>query len=233
MFMEENKPASELKYMQIAASGGQNNVQREFSHRLTSIFRVFVASASKMFHRCPREVAELYERRENDLHKLPHTRGLRCLDKAAIILPDKALEEQERNRWRLCRVTEVEERKSLLRIIPMCMTFIYLGAIKALEFTFFLAQADHLNRKVGRLSVPFTMLMFFHYRGNNFLRTEYIDFANSLSKEKKNSMLLQFELQYQWLLGYYTVLRQQKWRLEDWIWLGAMVSLTSLMIKSP
>ncbi|KAJ0028220.1 hypothetical protein Pint_35208 [Pistacia integerrima] len=41
----------------------------------TSVFRVFVASASKIFHRCPKDATELYER-DQELYKAPHTRGL-------------------------------------------------------------------------------------------------------------------------------------------------------------
>ncbi|KAF8397326.1 hypothetical protein HHK36_016239 [Tetracentron sinense] len=41
------------------------------------------------------------------------------LDKAATILSSQNLEEQEMNKWRLCRVTEVEETKITIRMIPI------------------------------------------------------------------------------------------------------------------
>lgn len=78
----------------------------------------------------------------------------RCLDKAAIILPDKTLEQQEGNRWRLCRVTEIEETKGLLRMIPICLTFIIPGVVSSIGFTYFLEQADHLNRKSWKIKRP-------------------------------------------------------------------------------
>lgn len=44
----------------------------------TSVFRVFVASASKIFHTCPRDATELYEKdQDQESYMVPHTRGLR------------------------------------------------------------------------------------------------------------------------------------------------------------
>lgn len=42
----------------------------------------------------------------------------RYLDKAAIVIPTKPVEKQRENKWRLCRVTEVEETKTIIRLIP-------------------------------------------------------------------------------------------------------------------
>ncbi|KAK9290450.1 hypothetical protein L1049_008620 [Liquidambar formosana] len=46
---------------------------------LTTLFRVFAASASKIFYQSPTNFNELYERRDPDLHLhlVPHTHGLR------------------------------------------------------------------------------------------------------------------------------------------------------------
>ncbi|KAL0298303.1 UNVERIFIED_CONTAM: protein NRT1/ PTR FAMILY 5.5 [Sesamum radiatum] len=82
---------------------------------LTQLIRVFVASASKVCHKL--DGAELYEK--PDSPALPRTRWLKCLDKAAIILPDKSREEQEKNSWTLCTVTEVEETKTAILISPL------------------------------------------------------------------------------------------------------------------
>ncbi|XP_042486390.1 protein NRT1/ PTR FAMILY 5.5 isoform X2 [Macadamia integrifolia] len=78
---------------------------------LTHIFQVYVASTLKIHHHRPRDAAQLYERDDHDDDLVPHTNRFRCLDKAAIILPNQTQEEQERNKWKLCRVTEVEETK--------------------------------------------------------------------------------------------------------------------------
>ncbi|KAK9289700.1 hypothetical protein L1049_007859 [Liquidambar formosana] len=116
---------------------------------LTTLFRVFAASASKILHRLPRDPNDLYEIEKCD--RRFHTRGLRCLDKAAIILPTPNREQQEQNRWKLCRVTEVEETKITIRMIPMWMTFIMCGVVSSIGNTYSLEQANHMDRKVGHL----------------------------------------------------------------------------------
>ncbi|KAL0401024.1 UNVERIFIED_CONTAM: protein NRT1/ PTR FAMILY 5.5 [Sesamum latifolium] len=122
---------------------------------LTQLIRVFVASASKVRHKL--DGAELYEK--PDSPSLPRTRWLRCLDKAAIILPDKSREEQEKNSWTLCTVTEVEETKAAILIFPLCLSFIICGLVISVGNSYFLEQANHMNPKLGKLKVPFLFLL--------------------------------------------------------------------------
>ncbi|XP_057537957.1 protein NRT1/ PTR FAMILY 5.5-like isoform X2 [Amaranthus tricolor] len=133
---------------------------------LTIVFRVFVAAFRKMFCRCPQDVNQLYE--SNDVggaenHAfLLHTKSLRCLDKAAIILPQPTLEEQQQQRWKLCRVTEVEATKISIRMIPLWITIILCGLVSAIGDTYFLQQATSLNRKLGRIKLPLIFLLWFY-----------------------------------------------------------------------
>lgn len=60
----------------LSGSSTYNYVRPEGS-LLTNLFRVFVASASKFFHRCPKDANQLYETRNINLHLLPHTWSLR------------------------------------------------------------------------------------------------------------------------------------------------------------
>ncbi|KAL2500552.1 Protein NRT1/PTR FAMILY 5.5 [Forsythia ovata] len=129
---------------------------------LTTFVRVFVASTSKFLYASPKDVNKLYENPTFELDLVPHTRSLRCLDKAAIIVPSKTLEEQQKNRWRLCTVTEVEETKTIIRMIPVWLTFIFCGVVSSIGFTYFIEQLDHLNPKVGRLKVPPIVLLWFY-----------------------------------------------------------------------
>ncbi|KAM1038172.1 hypothetical protein ACFX2C_032896 [Malus domestica] len=134
---------------------------------LTTLIRVFVASASKIFQKCPRDASQLYERHDVD-YCIPHTNHLRCLDKAAILSATQPLEQQQNNRWRLCRVTEVEETKSILCMIPLCTTFILLGVVTSIGNTYFIEQAIHMNRKVGRIKVPLPLLLWFYDQAKQF-----------------------------------------------------------------
>ncbi|XP_024030021.1 protein NRT1/ PTR FAMILY 5.5 isoform X2 [Morus notabilis] len=147
---------------------------------LTAVFRVIVASASKVFHKCPKDASELYEGNDNNVHKMRHTRHLRCLDKAAILLTD-----QQQNRWKLCTVTEVEETKSILCMIPMCTTFFILGVVYSIGNTYFLEQANHMNRKLGRLSVPLTILVFFRDQAESQFSNCYSRLASNGSSPSR------------------------------------------------
>lgn len=104
----------------------------------------------------------------------------RCLDKAATVIPTKPLEEQEKNLWRLCTVTEVEETKTIIRMIPVWMTFILCGVVSAIGFTYFVEQLDHLNHKVGRLKLPSVVLLWFFDQTQNQCVKLYAKFANAL-----------------------------------------------------
>ncbi|XP_060167918.1 protein NRT1/ PTR FAMILY 5.5 isoform X2 [Lycium barbarum] len=92
---------------------------------------------------------------------LPHTNGLRCLDRAAIILPDQTLEQQLRNRWRLCSIPEVEVTKFVICTFPMSMTFILGGIMTSLSNTYFLEQVMTMNNKVGHLRAPLAVFLWF------------------------------------------------------------------------
>lgn len=149
---------------------------------ITMFFRVFVAATLKLFNRSPKDPGDLYEIHDPRFYIAPHTRSLRCLDKAAIVIPTQPREEQENNIWRLCTVTEIEETKVIIRMIPVWMTFILCGVVSALGFTFFIEQLEHLNPKVGRLKVPIVVLLWFFEQAQNQLAKLYIKFANYLAK---------------------------------------------------
>ncbi|KAK9706340.1 hypothetical protein RND81_07G117300 [Saponaria officinalis] len=130
---------------------------------LTTLFRVLFAAFSKIFLKTPQNVNELHENHSLDASTLlPHTDDLRFLDKAAIIRANPTLPEQVQNRWRLCRVTEVEETKTFLRTIPILMTFIVCGVVSSLSATFFLEQANTMNHKSGRGRVPLVLFLWLY-----------------------------------------------------------------------
>lgn len=53
------------------------------------------------------------------------------------------------NQWRLCTVTQVEEFKSFVRILPVWATTIALAISFAQLSTFFIIQANFMDRKLG------------------------------------------------------------------------------------
>ncbi|KAK4396140.1 protein NRT1/ PTR FAMILY 5.5 [Sesamum angolense] len=101
----------------------------------------------------PLNSRDLYRK---DDESFSRTRFLRCLERAAIILPG---EDQKKNRWRLCLVSEVEEAKIAVRMIPMWLTFIICGIVSSVANTYFVEQANNMNRKVGKWKVPLQVLL--------------------------------------------------------------------------
>ncbi|KAK4582519.1 hypothetical protein RGQ29_025635 [Quercus rubra] len=128
---------------------------------LTTLCRVFVASASNMCRHLP----------SND-NQVPRTRGLRCLDKAVVQTQNQ--EQKEQNRWKLCTIEEVEDTKNVIRMIPMWMTFIMCGVVISIGNTYFLEQATNMNRKVGKLKVPLPILKFFYDLVKDHFKSLYV-----------------------------------------------------------
>ncbi|KAG8374399.1 hypothetical protein BUALT_Bualt11G0127800 [Buddleja alternifolia] len=112
---------------------------------------VFVASASKISQQFPREDARFY----NNVVSHFRTSNLKCLDRAAFVVG----EELEKNRWKLCTITEVEETKLLIRLVPIWITFIVCGIVSSFANTYFQEQANHMNNKMGKLDVPPIVLL--------------------------------------------------------------------------
>ncbi|CDP06505.1 unnamed protein product [Coffea canephora] len=137
---------------------------------LTMVLRVLVAAASKLFRRHP---ADRYELHGMSDCPLPRTRFLRCLDKAALVLPDQSLEQQQNNRWRLCTVTEVEATKLIIDLIPMAISFIFLGLLSSLGYTYFIEQAKNMNHKVGSLAIPLTIFFWFYIQAKMYFPALY------------------------------------------------------------
>ncbi|XP_075637384.1 protein NRT1/ PTR FAMILY 5.5-like [Castanea sativa] len=146
---------------------------------LKTLCRVFVASASKMCRHLP----------SND-NQVPHTRSLRCLDKAAIEVQTQNQEQIEQSRWKLCTREEVEETKMVIHMIPMWMTFIMCGVVISIGNTYFLEQATDMNRKVGKLKVPLPILKFFydlvkeHFKKGDRFKKLYVQVTKKVIPER-------------------------------------------------
>ncbi|XP_042500374.1 protein NRT1/ PTR FAMILY 2.8 [Macadamia integrifolia] len=85
--------------------------------------------------------------------KLPHTDGLVCLDKAAVITdPTDELNREglARNGWRLCSVQQVEHLKCFIRIIPVWLSGITCFNVMDQQSTFGVLQAMQMDRHITR-----------------------------------------------------------------------------------
>ncbi|KAI8549582.1 hypothetical protein RHMOL_Rhmol06G0036400 [Rhododendron molle] len=131
-----------------------------FKKPLGSAFTRFlqvVVAAVRNHRRGVQEVGEgdrLYEVKGKEsailgARKIGHTAQYRFLDKAAVITNSSAEAANASNRWRLCTVTQVEELKSFIRVLPIWATTIALSLSFAPFQTFFVSQAAIMDRKIG------------------------------------------------------------------------------------
>lgn len=130
---------------------------------LKGVLQVLVAFYRKVHLTMPDDATELYEEDGvknpllHPLHeRLQHTEQFRCLDKAAIVTAED-LEGGDLNRpWRLCTVTQVEELKTLLRLIPIWLTSAVYFVANTQAQTTFVQQGTKTDSHIagGAASVP-------------------------------------------------------------------------------
>lgn len=80
---------------------------------------------------------------------------IRFLDKAAIVDENGEIEGNKNNSsWLVSSVTQVEEVKMVLKLIPIWSTGILFWTVYSQMTTFTVEQATFMNRKVGSIEIP-------------------------------------------------------------------------------
>uniref|UniRef100_A0A803M3P8 Uncharacterized protein n=1 Tax=Chenopodium quinoa TaxID=63459 RepID=A0A803M3P8_CHEQI len=121
---------------------------------LTPLFHVLVAAIAKRNLNCPSDSSLLNEVHNSEKPQgrvLGHTNRLRFLDKAAIIEEHEhngASTREKQSPWRLATVTQVEELKLIITMVPIWLTSLMFGIGIAQLSTFFIKQGSEMNRKV-------------------------------------------------------------------------------------
>ncbi|KAG8061565.1 hypothetical protein GUJ93_ZPchr0003g17597 [Zizania palustris] len=116
---------------------------------LTPLVRVVIAAGRKRHLELPTDANELYEVKAHNIKRrlLCHTDQLRFLDKAAIV--EHGGGEERYGAWRLATVTQVEETKLVLTMVPIWVATLPFGITVAQVSTFFIKQASVMNRHLG------------------------------------------------------------------------------------
>ncbi|KAI7729210.1 hypothetical protein M8C21_008780 [Ambrosia artemisiifolia] len=86
--------------------------------------------------------------------KVPHTTRFRCLDKAAILNDNANSDERRNNPWLVSTITQVEEVKMVINLIPIWSTCILFWTVYSQMNTFTIEQASIMNRKLVKFNVP-------------------------------------------------------------------------------
>ncbi|KAL2475144.1 Protein NRT1/PTR FAMILY 4.6 [Abeliophyllum distichum] len=139
------------------------------SSALTEIVQVYVAVIRNRNLQLPEDSNELYEINKDkeaaiEAEFLPHTNVFRFLDKAAI--QTSSTQSETPNSWKLCRVTQVENAKILLNMIPVfCCTVIMTLCLAQLQ-TFSIHQGLTMDTRITKsfnippASLPILPVMF-------------------------------------------------------------------------
>ncbi|XP_057850671.1 protein NRT1/ PTR FAMILY 7.2 isoform X1 [Cryptomeria japonica] len=126
---------------------------------LPRIGQVFVAAIRKNRFKLPSDAEELHELSSkhsaiNGSRKILHSAGFRFLDKAAIETGDDKVEGNPKNPWRLCTVTQVEEVKCILRLLPIWLCTIIYSVVFTQMASLFVEQGAAMDTSLGNFNVP-------------------------------------------------------------------------------
>ncbi|KAF0900699.1 hypothetical protein E2562_034405 [Oryza meyeriana var. granulata] len=128
---------------------------------LTQIAAVVVAAWRKRRLELPSDPSMLYDidvgkvaaaeeassKKSKLKQRLPHTKQFRFLDHAAI--NDSPAGDGERRKWELATLTDVEEVKTVVRMLPIWATTIMFWTVYAQMTTFSVSQATTMDRHIG------------------------------------------------------------------------------------
>ncbi|VVA25433.1 PREDICTED: NRT1/ PTR FAMILY [Prunus dulcis] len=140
--------------------------QRPGGSPLTRICQVFVASFRKFRVKVPGDKSLLYETADEESvvkgsRKLDHTKELRFFDKAAVESETDHAKDLP-NPWRLCTVTQVEELKSIIRLLPIWASGIVFAAVYSQMSTMFVLQGNTMDQHMGpNFKIPSASLSLF------------------------------------------------------------------------
>ncbi|GLJ41780.1 hypothetical protein SUGI_0864700 [Cryptomeria japonica] len=140
--------------------------QKPGGSALTRIAQVIIASFRKWNAKVPADKSLLYEVQDKESviegsRKLEHTDGFLFLDKAAIETGNDKSVAGSINPWRLCTVTQIEEFKAIIRLLPIWATGIIFSTVYIQMGTLFVEQGDTMDIHIGTFKIPPASLFIF------------------------------------------------------------------------
>ncbi|XP_071687576.1 protein NRT1/ PTR FAMILY 8.1-like [Rutidosis leptorrhynchoides] len=140
--------------------------QKPSGSPFTRIFQVIVASWRKRGVHLPIDKSNLYETRDAKStivgsRKIEHTKDFSFLDKAAVELQSDQFKTSI-DPWRLCTVTQVEEFKSIIKLLPIWATTIIFSTVYRQMSDLFILQGSKMDLTVIKFKIqqPETIRIF-------------------------------------------------------------------------
>lgn len=121
---------------------------------LTRIAEVIVAAVRKWNVPLPSDRGTLFVGEKDaggniPIKELPHTKQFECLDKAAVVTSREG-KDASKSRWFLCTVTQVEEVKMILRMLPIWATTAFVWTALTQMETFSVLEGATLDGSIGK-----------------------------------------------------------------------------------
>ncbi|KAG6636137.1 protein NRT1/ PTR FAMILY 7.3-like [Carya illinoinensis] len=128
---------------------------------LSRFCQVIVAAVKKWGVEMPPSAEGLYEvdgqqSSTNGCRRILHTNGFKFLDRAAFI---SSMDFEDRNQgvhnpWRLCAITQVEEVKCILRLLPIWLCTILYSVVFAQMASLFVEQGAAMKTTISNFRIP-------------------------------------------------------------------------------
>ncbi|CAN6246340.1 unnamed protein product [Urochloa humidicola] len=134
---------------------------------LTRIAQVLVAAARKWRADVPDRAELLHEVEGEDdpagngIRRILHSDGLTFLDKAATVTVEEERMMQEQDPWRLCTVTQVEEAKCVLKMLPIWLCTIVYSVVFTQMASLFVEQGATMDTTIGSFHFPAASMSLF------------------------------------------------------------------------
>uniref|UniRef100_A0A0E0M4Z6 Major facilitator superfamily (MFS) profile domain-containing protein n=1 Tax=Oryza punctata TaxID=4537 RepID=A0A0E0M4Z6_ORYPU len=134
---------------------------------LTRVSQVVVAAVRNHSLKLPDDSSLLHELPSptEGGYRIQHTTRFRFLDKAAIPSDGDDNSPAQRNPWRLCTVSQVEELKMLLRVFPVWASLLVFFVVTAQMSSTLIEQSTAMDGRVGPFTVPPASLATFNVVG--------------------------------------------------------------------
>ncbi|KAL3693504.1 hypothetical protein R1sor_007155 [Riccia sorocarpa] len=113
---------------------------------LTRVAQVLVAAVRKSHVNVPEDTTQLFDAPLAGSRKLKHSDKLRFLDNAAVL---KQGVPNMNNPWELCGVSQVEETKRIIQMLPIWVTTCCVTLVFSQLVTFTISQGATLDRRWG------------------------------------------------------------------------------------
>ncbi|KAK4268650.1 hypothetical protein QN277_025270 [Acacia crassicarpa] len=138
---------------------------------ITRICQVIVASCRKFRVKVPADESLLYETEDPESNikgsrKLEYTDNFKCLDKAAVETEDDRRGSPNPwaspNPWKLCTVTQVQELKAMIHLLPVWALLIIFSTVYSQMTTMFVLQGNTMDPHIGpNFKIPAASLSVF------------------------------------------------------------------------